>query len=77
MRRTPEIYVLGTLHVELCLALLPSAVESNEFDAHKVVARGHAGGHIEVVPSAIGDHGIDGPSPTIQTVLSNLEPLQT
>jgi len=71
-----EIRVLSTFHVELCLSLVLSAVKSDEFDSHEIVAGSYAGGHGEVVPSAIGDHGIDSPSATIQTVLSNLKPLK-
>ena len=59
------------------LSLVLSAMESDELDPHEVIAGSHAVGHVEVMPSSVGNHGIDSPSAPIQTTFGNLEPLQT
>lgn len=52
-------------------------MEGDQLDAHEIVAGRDAARHVEVVPSAVLDHGVDGPHPAAEAALSNLEPAET
>ena len=66
---------LGALHVELGAAGGAGAVQSEQLDAHQVLAGGDARRHVKVVPAVVGDHLVDGPHAVVDAALGDLEPL--
>jgi hypothetical protein len=57
--------------------LRSSTVQSNQFNTHEVVSWGHTGGHVEVVPAAVRDHGVYSPLAVCETIVCDLEPLES
>jgi len=49
-------------------------VEGDDLDSHQVLAGGDALGHVEIVPAAVGDEGVDCPDAVVETGVGDLEP---
>lgn len=68
---------LSTTNVNLSTAGAVGRVKSDELSSEKVMTGSKASGHVEVVPASLLNHRVDTPFPTVQTLLSNLEPTET
>ena len=54
-------------------------MESDDFNTHQVLTGSDAGWHVKAPPSSSGNHSVDTPFTVgvVETLLSNLEPVQT
>lgn len=68
---------LSTFHVELGTTLGTGGVESEQLNTHEVVAWLDARRHVEVVPAAVADHGVDSPRASAHAGFGDLEPLES
>lgn len=65
-----------TPYVELSSTDSSSLVQSDDFNTEEVVSGRNALGHVEVPPTSVINEVIDGPGTAVETLVSDLEPLQ-